>query len=233
MLEINRILAFATLILAIVGIFQALAAHQAANEAKRQADSLDKTLSETKKSADAAVQNADAAKEQVLMLEKTFLLTHRPKLILRNVVINRGILDGSDDPFYQGARVAGQFYIANIGDTRATVMESGCWVIWKKNEQPLAGLPMRRPYEGKNGNNPVSAETVLQPGESLPGIFQSDDFLGHETQRVREANWPFYVMGWVEYTDDAGTRRRTAFCQKYDASKRFVAVVDPDYEHAE
>jgi hypothetical protein len=35
---------------------------------------------------------------------------------------------------------------------------------------------MQRPYEGLNGNNPIL--TVLNAGESAPGIFQSDDFFG-------------------------------------------------------
>jgi len=34
----------------------------------------------------------------------------------------------------------------------AKITESGCWVIWKANEQPFPGLPMRRPYEGQDGN---------------------------------------------------------------------------------
>ena len=234
MLEINGVLALATLILAIVGIFQAIAARQAANEAKRQADALDKSLKETEKIAEATILNTEAAAKQALLLEKSFVFTHRPKLIVRNVVMKRGIADGEDDPFYENAHLAGQFYVQNVGDTRATVVESGCWVFWKHKEQPLSGLPMMRPYEGKNGNNPVSVGMTLQPGEALTAIFQSDDFLASEAQRVREGNWPLYVMGWIEYADDAGTRRRTAFCRKFDkARRRFFAESDPDYEHAE
>ena len=92
---------------------------------------------------------------------------------------------------------------------------------------------MSRPYEGENANDPIGAGAVLLPGESLAGKFQSNDFLTQEASRVREGNWPLYVMGWIEYADDAGTQRRTVFCRKYDGSeRRFLAETDPDYEHA-
>jgi hypothetical protein len=74
-LAINGILASATLILAIVGIYQARAARDAANEAKRQANALDTTLTHTKQSADAAVANAEATAKQVVTLEKTLAAT--------------------------------------------------------------------------------------------------------------------------------------------------------------
>jgi ribosome-binding ATPase YchF (GTP1/OBG family) len=94
MLVINGVLALGTFILAIVGIYQARAARDAANEAKRQADALDRTLGETKKIAEAAISNTEAAKKQALVLEKSFLFTHRPKLIVRNVMIKRAVADG-------------------------------------------------------------------------------------------------------------------------------------------
>jgi hypothetical protein len=41
-------------------------------------------------------------------------------------------------------------------------------------------------------------------------------------------------MGWINYADDLGFVRRTAFCRRFNPeSGRFVAVDDPDYEHAE
>ena len=160
----------------------------------------------------------------------------RPKLIVRNIVLNSPSQTPAPVPdpwFYQGARLAGQFYVVNVGGSPAKIAESGCWVIWKANEQPLPGLPMRRPYEGKDGNNPVLGS--LGPGESAPGIFQSEDYLGNEIDRVRSGNWSLYVLGWVEYTDDRDMKRRTAFCRKYDANKRrfFAAEDDPDYEYVE
>jgi len=234
MLVINACLTLATLVLAIFSIFQARATRDAADQAKRQADALDVSLAETRKIAAATVASTEAGSKQATLLEKSFLLTHRPKLIVRNVVVKRPVADGNADPFYEGARVRGQFYLQNVGDSRATITESGCWVVWKKNDAPLPGLPMERPYEGQNGNNPAPVGSSLLPGVTLTMVFQSDDFLTHEAQRVRESNWPLYVMGWVEYKDDVGTQRRMTFCRRYDANKRrFVVEDDPDYERQE
>jgi hypothetical protein len=79
----------------------------------------------------------------------------RPILIVRNIVLNSPSQTPAPAPdpwFYQGARLAGQFYVVNVGGAPAKITESGCWVIWKANEQPFPGLPMRRPYEGQDGN---------------------------------------------------------------------------------
>jgi hypothetical protein len=183
-----------------------------------------------------ALKTLDALERQASIARDTLVLTQRPKLIVRNVVLKSPLKEPPPVPdpwLYNGARVSGQFYVVNVGGTPATITESGCWVVWKVNKLPLAELPMQRPYEGENGNNPVVA--VLNPGESVPGIFQSDDFMGGEIDRVRAGNWPLYVLGWVEYLDERKVKRRTAFCRKYDANRlRFFPVEDdPDYEHAE
>ena len=93
---------------------------------------------------------------------------------------------------------------------------------------------MERPYEGKNGNYPLSTKLRLRPGESLPIVFLGDNFMGEEGNDILHGtgNWNLYVMGWIEFIDDLKIKRRTAFCRKYRASDhRFVAVDNEDYEH--
>jgi hypothetical protein len=124
-------------------------------------------------------QTLDALERQASIARDTLALTQRPKLIVRNVVLKSPLQvpPPVPDPWFQkGTRLSGQFYAVNIGGTPATITESGCWAVWIVNKLPLAELPMQRPYEGLNGNNPTL--TVLNPGESAPGIFQSDDFFG-------------------------------------------------------
>jgi hypothetical protein len=183
-----------------------------------------------------ALKTLDALERQASIARDTLVLTQRPKLIVRNVVLMSPLQEpppGPDPWFYKGARLSGQFYVVNVGGTPATITESGCWVVWKVNNQSLAGLPMRRPYEGQNGNNPVLA--TLNPGESAPGIFQSDEYLDDEINQVRGGSWRLYVLGWVEYLDERKVKRRTGFCRQYDVNKRrfFAVKNDPDYEHAE
>ena len=90
---------------------------------------------------------------------------------------------------------------------------------------------MERPYEGLAGN--ISLATELKPGQSIPvpvpnppikiGPVVPDSGL-----RI------IYALGWVEYDDDFGTHRRTAFCRRFDGfTGRFQPVKDRDYEHEE
>jgi hypothetical protein len=160
---------------------------------------------------------ARLAQAAIKLATDEFNATHRPKLHVRNIVIKPS--------FSKGKLLTGQFYISNVGSSPATITESHCESLCNVN-----GLPMERPYEGLDGNNPIGKKTLL-PGQSWPALFQSETpFLGFpEAHRL-------FVMGWVEYVDNGGTRRRTAFCREYiekDGGGRFYAVTDPDYEHEE
>jgi hypothetical protein len=108
---------------------------------------------------------------------------------------------------------------------------------------------MERPYEGQSGNNPISPGLKLQPGQSWPGSFQSDELMGPEGYLIRnfDPSWAIYLLGWIEYEDNLGIVRRTAFCRRYGPPSeyiprgidapvphgRFNVVRDLDYEHEE
>src|SRR2546422_34226 len=98
---------------------------------------------------------------------RTFVVTQRPKLIVRNVVVKQPKSVHGRDPylFEPGHPVIGQFYVANVGGSRAHIIESLCWV------RALQGinLPMERPYEGEYGNNPVPI-CDLNPGQPITAI---------------------------------------------------------------
>jgi hypothetical protein len=123
---------------------------------------------------------------------------------------------------------SGQFYIQNIGGTDAKIEE-----IWSGT---LIGrpLPMKRPYEGENGEK---AGIALRAGQAMPWPFSNRD--GREldefrAQCINDDKDDFYVLGWIGYTDDLGIYRVTGFCRRFDPSKRrFVAIKDRDYEYAD
>lgn len=182
---------------------------------------------------------ARATRDAVRLGRDEFNATHRPKLRVRNVVAKSNTAshwgDGmpfSDDvfAFSPGGPLSGQFYVSNTGSSAATITESHCEVIWDLKD----GLPMERPYEGKNGNNPL-AQTIVESGSSAVGLFLSDaNFPGLHWDEGDKSN--VYVMGWVEYVDASKVSRRTAFCRRYmerGGSRRFYPVDDPDYEHEE
>ena len=121
--------------------------------------------------------------------------------------------------------------MVNVGGTPAKITDGLCHVFWDNKDT----LPMRRPYEGKD-SDPLFPHVLLQPGQSFPVPFQSEEIPPSDHSNIVELN--IYVMGWIEYADDNGTRRRTAFCRLFKrqdqwGNGRFYPVADPDYEHEE
>ena len=99
------------------------------------------------------------ATEKVVELARSeFNATHRPRLHVRNIVVkdDTGPFHHEAFAFSPGKPISGQFYVSNIGSGDATVVESHCEVVWGLKD----GLPMQRPYEGKNGNNSLPRATI-------------------------------------------------------------------------
>jgi hypothetical protein len=175
----------------------------------------------------------EVAQDQSKDMKATIALAHRPKLHIHNVVVRQPRPVHAPQPmiFAPGLFVGGQFYVVNVGGRPAKITDSHCIVYWT-NE----GLAMQRPYEGKEPNQVTCLSGTLQPGETITGIFQSENPMGPEGNNIRScnANWRIYVMGWIEYTDDFEVKRRTAFCREYQIRRegggRFYPVEDPDYE---
>jgi hypothetical protein len=204
---------------AIVFIFQSILL-------RRQVGEMVKATAATEKSAKAAEDTARETAFQAKDLWEARILQHRPKLHVRNIVL-KGPL------FQRGSPIRGQFYVSNIGGVRAHVEESHCEVLWNVN-----GLPMERPYEGKDGNHPMPDRPTIAAGSNATGIFMSEATFQFDI--APGGNDPLthklYVLGWIEYSDDLAIRRRTEFCREFlqrDGSARFYPVNDPDYEYEE
>lgn len=164
---------------------------------------------------------------------------YRPRLRVRNVFVrpNNLALVSRMGIFQPNAPVDGQLYAVNIGGTPATITESHCIVFITDHG---VGLPMRRPYEGENGNNLIP-QVRLEPGQSTPGMFMSDGPLNDRATTIGQpiaGGLRLWVMGWIEYVDDRAVKRRTTFCRECERREgfgpvRFYTVDDPDYEHEE
>ena len=95
-------------------------------------------------------------------------------------------------------------------------------------------LPMVRPYETLDGQ---AVDIPLLAGQSTPIIIPTNEkiFEGEpDPHPLRPGFVSAYLMGWIDYLDDDGNQRRTAFCRQWSTmTKRFHVIDDPDYEHAE
>jgi hypothetical protein len=176
-------------------------------------------------------------KQTVDLTREDIAFNYRPKLRVRNVVVSKPqpIHAAPSDLFQQGDFVAGQLFVVNIGGRPAEIVESHCETFYTNQ----GGLPMERPYEGKDGNN-FLGKPKLNPGESATGIFQSEMPLGAEANDIilLAQGAHLYVLGWIEYRDDRQVIRRTAFCRLYRVGAnqwhpRLYPVDDLDYEHEE
>lgn len=170
-------------------------------------------------------------RRQAKIANEALFRQFRPRLKIRNIVIDVANEIPQPPLFRERYPISGHFYISNTGGTAAKISEIGVWVEWNQN------LPMERPYEGKHGV--VCSATVLEASQSIQWAFNSADdnkLMDSVAAKIlaAEHGWALYIMGWVEYVDGLNTTRRTAFCRKYDVSKRrFFAVDDNDYEHTE
>ena len=176
---------------------------------------------ETAKAAKAAAASASAMREELI-------LTQRPRIIVRNFYLTTG---NATHPVAEGITTgeipSGQFYAVNVGGTDATIVEWHC--------QALIGsiLPMKRPYEGQIG---IQENRKMPPGSPHTFQFQrhGEPIDQKEFDFVMAGTKVLYVIGWIGYQDELRIYRRTAFCRRYDLGlRRFIAVDNPDYEHAE
>ena len=169
---------------------------------------------------------ATIADKQTDIQKAQHFATHRPKLRVRNVVITSG-------NFREGDVFGGQFFVENLGGSKATIVESHCEFLWN-----VAGLPMERPYEGKTGNNPITKGTVVAANIAVVGLleYNFETLSSGVRQRGPNDGDRIFFLGWIDYTDEGVTRRRKAFCREYkrrdEGSNRFWPVEnDPDYEN--
>jgi hypothetical protein len=191
-----------------------------------------------KASANAALAAANSISLQSGILDKqaeisrqALYAAHKPRLRVRNIVVTGNF-------FQINEPISGQFYVANSGGTDAKITESHCVFLWNVN-----GLPMARPYERHVANNPITPGTVIAGNLGHTALFNTID---DPLYRV----WPFeakpgagvglqpraFILGWIEYEDGIGLKRRMAFCREFlqkDGSARFYPVEDPDYEYEE
>ena len=171
-----------------------------------------------------------ATNKTIKLARNEFISTHRPRLRVKNVVIDR---PPKGEPLFKTGRViSGQLDIINIGVNRALYHDGHCSVFCTRE-----GLPMQRPFSEEQVNLRPD-KTTLWSGESVTVTFRSaataPEHIENAGSRVIHG-WDVYVMGWVTYIDDATAVRRTGFCRKFKASHfgegRFRAVKNPDYEY--
>ncbi|MGA3054195.1 MAG: hypothetical protein ABSD63_08310 [Candidatus Korobacteraceae bacterium] len=164
-------------------------------------------------------------KRQTDITEQTLLLTHRPKITIRNIVIPELTKLNRQSPMNQwSAALVGYYTLANVGGFSATIQNvvDGIWA--------EKGLPMERPDRGRPERG---IGVILAPGESTEISFNV--VLGADDAcRIIDGDFAVYILVQVIYVDNSKVVRKTSACRKFDLTEqRFTRVDDPDYEYAD
>lgn len=157
-----------------------------------------------------------------------FISTHRPRLVVRrvSVVENNGIYGI-------------QYFIHNIGDSRATIVKVSDRVWLPTQTENLPAIP---DYEESRDMN-----TILNSGQWMGGLHTpttiNQERLGlvfgynnvikemPSLSNLQEDGGILF-LGFIEYEDQVGTTRNTAFLRQFDfKTERFNAINHPDYEY--
>jgi hypothetical protein len=162
---------------------------------------------------------------------KSFIATHRPRLVVRQV----GYIEYADIPT-SGFGI--QYSVHNVGDSPARIIGISENVWLPSSSENLPSIP---PYTA-----PTSKNVVLKSGDWLAFIHKPSadvqekmgfilGFLKTVTTLIQGEDpndSPILFLGNVSYMDEAGNLRNTAFLRSYNATtRRFDAISHPDYEY--
>jgi hypothetical protein len=208
-----------------------MAAFRTLGEIQRQANAMDtqtsliqqqmnagkEAIAASKASADAAKATAEAAidsneitKATAELARQSLVLTHRPRLIIRNVVVPDFVTIPSAFPI----RIRGELRITNVGTGPAQVVSAVAEVV-------ISGAWPNQPIMPRVEHD---AEIVfsLAPGVYKTRSFQSDrDIDRGEYDRIFNGMPAIYIQGYIGYSDDMGNFRSTSFCRWW-YNRRFV-----------
>jgi len=179
-------------------------------------------------------------RQQVIAARNEFNAVHRPKIRVR-YVWPKGELWGD-------GKIAIRAQIANVGITRAKIIEYSARPLVLAKDKPLPPIPEYRykvavntdPYleSGSSTNLPPNADLDI-PGLQVTYIqaFSHDDH-----SAIRSGERRLYFLGYVKYEDAGGRPITTAFCRVLERPTgtgsaeeigRFVRLSpeNPDYEY--
>jgi hypothetical protein len=224
----EAVIAVATVVLVLVtaslAIYKGLlwrATRRLAEDAQRNSE---RQAAEMKESLRIAALQADTA-------YKSFITTHRPRLVVRQV--DRIEYVGSP-----ASEIGFKYAVHNVGDSQATIIGIS-ENIWLPNPtENLPSIPPYRPITSKN--------VVLNSGDWLAFVYKPPADLQAElaftlgflstvyagTRKEQSDAQPILFLGYVTYSNEAGSLRTTAFLRSYNAATgRFDPIVHPDYEY--
>jgi len=159
-------------------------------------------------------------REAIRLAREEFISSHRPRLIVRDVALER------DD---RGDVRLVRFRLFNVGETDATVVESVVDIVSDGNSALAAQVNSTNiDYLGKGKIPAGGAREYRCP------VSEDITLMLHPIVATLSPNISPVFFGAVLYQDDVGTKRRMAFRRIYDSERaRFVPSDDPEHEYSD
>lgn len=147
---------------------------------------------------------------------KEFIATHRPRLRFRRAFNVRLV---------HGQRAQASLEIANVGDTDATIIAVGIDIFFRIHDPA-------RPDHFSAVPQPWKGMALVKAGQEMRAEINGGAALtGADLAEILdpEVEGDLCLLGVVNYRDNNGTLRSTAFFRVYsDSGKRFVRASDTD-----
>lgn len=169
--------------------------------------------------------------ESIELAKQEFVTSHHPKLRLHSVSLDYGSIQVGGI----GRAWKIQCFIDNIGGSAATIKESN--LTFKKLEDPLPGLlPFSEESHAliekpiAHGEYTIGLLYLSLQDDAIKILRQYETALNAGSQMTKT---DLYLFGYIDYLDNIGASRRTAFCRQYNIkTKRFTRVKDEDHEYS-
>ena len=164
---------------------------------------------------------------QLILNRRIFYATHRPRLLVRNIVVpqldklNRNTpMNEMEEAYQQGFDVT--FDVVNAGSTVGKSVSGSAHI------SITSALRMKHPDE-----KPFIFGQ-LEGGESRSETVRIDTLAPDLICRLIDGDVLCYVIGVLRYEDSGGVKRKTGFCRKFNPdTARFEAEKNPDYEYTD
>ena len=176
------------------------------------------TFRETRRTTVAAIQSSEIS-------QREFLSTHRPRLLIRNIVMEKD--EATSLQLNVGVPVQLSFNIVNTGETKGTIIESlSAAVLTASSILPIG--------ENFTAASDEFNDVVLESGEAF-GFTYTTSIIPASVNEIIEIDKglkKIFLSGYFLYTDASEIKRGTGFCRVYDPLTRHFKLVDaPDFEY--
>jgi hypothetical protein len=175
--------------------------------------------------------------EQIRLAREEFLSTHRPLLRLKHMWLASQDGQSFDERLLPDTRIVVRLDIVNTGSTVAIVtLINFVTVLLHRDTR----LPQRPPYN-EPGIRQFPVRFSLPSGITFTTPVSDDRTLSEsEIDGIEIGIEKLYFVGTIEYWDEGGKLRQTAFCRRLSFDRpdglsvkvgRFEKIDDPDYEY--